>query len=178
VAPRLLLLELVRGLAADLVGHFATLPGHKFTGLVRRSPRTIGLMLPPRVIAHRVLLGRYLHYTPPVPATPKYARSVARIAVLALGADGALRRGVFAGAVIFPGEAEPPTDPLAYDDVFLTNVPPWPLIMRDWAGSVDSREVAGPIPVLDVLTGLVQRVWEGTAEEQELVKVLLQHGNA
>jgi hypothetical protein len=174
VAPRLLLLEILRGLAVDLLGYFDALPGHRFTGIVRRRPGALGLVLPPRLIPHRVVLGRYLHYTPPVATTPKYAQSVARIAVVALGADGVLRRGVFAGTVVFPSDEEPPDTPLAHDDLFLSRVPPWPLLLRDWSGGVDPAEVAGPVRMVEALTGLVERVMEGTAEEQALVNALLQ----
>ncbi len=69
--PHLVLRELVRDLARDLVGHFGELPTTQFTGIVRRGRGSMGWMLP-RFVPHRVLLGRYLDFTPPVVVSDAY----------------------------------------------------------------------------------------------------------
>ena len=171
--PHLVLRELVCDLALDLSSHFSDMPCTRFIGIVRRGRGPMGWMLP-RFVPHKVIVGRYLHYTPPVAVSEEYTHSVAQIAVVALGEDGSLRRGVFAGDVMFPAGTEPVDAPIAHDDLFLERVPPSRLRLHDWTGGVDPVEGASPARVLEALNMIVKLIADGAAHDHTLVQALLE----
>lgn len=171
--PRAVLAELAQSLAADLAAHFDELPMHPFSGYAKRSDWLRALF--PKVVKHRVLMGRYLIMSTPRKASEDFVRAQARIAVLALGADGVLRRGLWRGLVRIAKDKQVPIDAIPWDSILLRNVPTYGLVMHEWTGSPDPRDVAAPALVIETLNALASRFADETNKDLELLNRLLGH---
>jgi len=169
--PRTVLAELAQSLAADLAAHFDELPMHPFAGYATRSDWLKWLL--PKVAKHRVLMGRYVNMSTPQKASEEFNLSYARIAVLGIGDDGVLRRGVWRGLVRIPKTSQVPITPLRWDDLLLRNVPPSGLVMREWTGSPDPGDVASPAEVIETLNALASRFAAETSKDLDLLNRLL-----
>jgi hypothetical protein len=88
-----------------------------------------------------------------------YVRLYARVAILGLGSDGELRVGRWIGSVILPkSDDHSVLDALSWSDIRLRNVPPRPIVMTEWTGSQDPRDVASPARVVEALGELASKV--------------------
>jgi hypothetical protein len=156
-SPRSILAELAQELAADLAGYFDELPMHQFSGATDRESGFLRHFLP-RMVPHRVVMGRYHTATVPRKADAGWTRHYARIFILGLGADGILRRGRWNGFVQLPEGTKVTIEPVLWDNSLIRRVPTAVLVMRRWTGGPDPTEVAAPGQVLDVLTGMANKL--------------------
>lgn len=172
--PRIVLAEVARRLAIDLaMGYFDELPMHEFGGQVYRYPGTLGRFLPTRGVPHRVLLGRYLRGSlSQLGRVPTgYIRLYARIAILGLGSDGELRVGQWGGYVMVPASNdESAIKALPWSDIRLRNVPPRAIVMRDWEGGPDPRDVAAPSEVVEALGQLASKIADDSHRDLSLLQ--------
>ena len=160
-SPRIVLAEVARRLAADLAaGYFDELSMHQFDGQIFRRPGLLGQLLPTRSVRHRILLGRYVRASAALGrATAGYVRLYAKIGILALGSDGELRVGEWTGHVNVPqSNDESALDALSWSDIRLRNVPSRSIVMDEWAGSPDPRDVASPAQVVETLGELASKI--------------------
>ena len=88
-----------------------------------------------------------------------YVRLYAPVDILGLGSDGELRVGRWIGSVILPkAHNQSVLDPLLWSDIWLRNVPPRPILMKEWTGGQDPRDVASPARVVEALGELASKV--------------------
>jgi hypothetical protein len=173
--PRAVLAELAQGLAAELAAHFEELPMQTFTGWVPRAAGAWGWMLPPRRVPHRVVLGRYLSVTVPQATGQGYTACAARIALVALGADGVLRRGELWEGIVLPVDTSTTLDALPWDDARLRRVPSRSLRLVPW--DAGATNVATPLEVLDAVTRIASSAADVAQRELALLNRLLGDGN-
>jgi len=185
--PRTVLAELAQGMAAELATYFDELPMFRFTGRVARAAGVLGAVIPGRRVPHRVVLGRYLSSTL-LGRRGDSARlsgnsggglrwSVARIAVLGLGADGVLRVGRLDEAVHRPEDVDPFGRALPWDDSMMRGVPTRTLWVARWQGG-DAVHVASPAEVLNALAALAGTVASASLRELDLLQRLLRAPDA
>jgi len=172
-APRAVLAELAQGLAAELAEQFDELPMWRFTGRVPRLGGLLGKLVPSRSVAHRVVLARYLSSTVPASTGNGYNLLIATIAVLALGADGVLRRGWRREQVVLQEATTLEDSPLEWDDVRLRRFPSGSQRLVRWNGTADAYDVASPAEVLDALTKIGAVVVGAARRDASLLQKLL-----
>ena len=172
-APRAVLAELAQGLAVELAEQFDDLPMWRFTGRVPRLAGPLGVLLPSRGVQHRLVLARYISSTVPMSTGNGYNVLIATIALLAIGADGVLRRGRRREQVVLPEGTSLEDAPLEWDDMRLRRFPSGSQRLTRWNGTADAFEVASPAEVLDALTK-IGAVVVGTAQrDASLLRKLL-----
>ncbi|MFL5383746.1 MAG: hypothetical protein ACJ8GN_14595 [Longimicrobiaceae bacterium] len=175
-SARDVLAELAGQLAAELAAGFDALPMHRFTGRLARGWGLLDAVLPGRAVPHRVVLGRYLSSTLPARVSGGSLWSAARIAVLALGADGVLRVGA-AHETVHRVEGDNPFEgPLACNDRRMRGVPSRPMRVARWQGGAESEPVAVPSEVLDALATIAADAASTALRELELLRRLLGPG--
>jgi hypothetical protein len=170
---RAVLAELAQQLAAELAFGFDELPMRRFTGRVARARGVLGAVLPGRRIPHRVVMGRYLSATLPSRTGSGALWCLARIGLLALGADGVLRVGWVDEAVHRTPDDNPFVGPLAWDDRRLLRVPSHAIRVARWHGGSEPAQVAAPAQVLDALAALAGSAAAASQQELELLRRLL-----
>lgn len=173
-SPRAVLAELAQSLAADLAsGFFDALPMELVRGRVARGDGAWRSMLPPRSLPHRVVLGRVLGATAPVRAGVGYTLTIARIAVLAIGADGVLRIGATSEQLILRENLELTLEPLNWDDPRIRRVPTGRIRLARWQALGDARSVAPPARVIEALVALAARVANDSKRDLALLQRFL-----
>ena len=177
-SPRAVLAELAQSLAADLAsGFFDALPMEPVRGRVPRGEGAWSLILPPRSLPHRIILGRLLSATPPYQAGVGYTRTIARIAVLALGADGVLRTGIANERLIVQENLALTLEPLAWDDPRIRRVPTRPIRLMRWHAlsdaHSDARNVAPPASVIQALVAIATQVAHDSKRDLALLQRFL-----
>jgi hypothetical protein len=173
-SPRIVLAEVARRLAIDLaLGYFDELPMYEFNGQVYRHEGALGRFLPTRRVRHRVLLGRYLRgsFSALAGGAGGLVRVYARIGILGVGSDGELRVGQWSGMVAVPATIDGSgMDALPWSDIRLRNVPPRAIVMREWMGSPDPRDVATPAQVVEALGRLASKIAEDSHRDLSLLQ--------
>jgi len=169
--PRAVLAELAQSMASELAQYFEDLPMHPFTGIAARD----GLFryIAPRIVRHRVLLGRYRSVLHSAPYGERMERSYATIDVVAIGEDGVLRCGKWEGFVKYAQDNRPPIAPIDWSDSRIRNVPTRALVLRRWTGTAEPRQVAPPDQVMEALIRVANRVAAESQRDLGLLKTLL-----
>lgn len=172
--PRAVLAELAQALAADLAsGFFDVLPMELARGRVVRGAGLWGSILPGRSLPHRVILARFLSATPPHRTGVGYKLTIARIALLALGADGVLRTGAVTEQLTLQENHELTLEPLAWDDPRIRRVPTRPIRLARWQASGDARSVAPPTRVIEALVAIATQVAQDSKRDLALLQRFL-----
>jgi hypothetical protein len=175
VSPRTVLAELVQELASELATFFDELPMTCFWGRVSRvrAGAPWRWLVPARRVQHRVVLARYVSATVPWRSGVGYTGTLARIAVLAIGADGELRAGIITEQVNLPESTEIITDPLAWDDMRIRRVPSRSMTLTRWYGRAEPHEAASPGRVLEALTSIAATVARESRRDLALLQRFL-----